>query len=168
MKYPRRTQEILIVLYALDDLGGIRTRREVIDHISLNRWYEIAGDDLVPTRTSNEPRYRIDLAWARKDAVLGECVNNSERNSWELSRDGKKVLENVCYLFRSGELDIGCLEFLSIFIKRMIVPGFQPKATDRKRNTTHASILDMIKRAQRNSSISSEIASGDMVTEFPG
>jgi hypothetical protein len=134
MKYfSRRGQESLLVLYALVDLGRICARQEVIDHISRARWYEIIGEDLAPTRTSREARYRIDLAWARKDCVLRDYIGNFERNAWELNRRGRDTLDRAFEMFRSGKWDIGNCEFFTLAFKRIAVPGYESKAGDKKR-----------------------------------
>jgi len=140
----RRGQEVLLVLYALMDLGGIHGRQEVVDHISGKRWYEIIAEDLVPTRTSREARYRIDLAWARKDSVLAEYVNNLERNAWELNRLGREVIDRVFAKFRSGEWDIGRCEYLTLEFKQVAVPGYQIKPGDRKRLSCGDPLSDYI------------------------
>ncbi|HTB81901.1 MAG TPA: hypothetical protein VK717_13540 [Opitutaceae bacterium] len=131
--HSRRGQEMLLVLYALAELGGIRRRQEVVDHISGQRWYELIGEDLTPTRTSREACYRIDLAWARKDGVLRESINNFERDSWELNRHGREVMDEVTGNFRSGHWDISRCEFFTAKFKRLIVPAYEAKPTDRKR-----------------------------------
>jgi hypothetical protein len=131
--HSRRGQEMFLVLYALAELRGIHQRQEVIDYISGQRWYELIGEDLVPTRTSREARYRIDLAWARKDYVLRERINNFEHDSWELNRRGREAVDEVTGNFRSGHWDIGRCEFFTAKFKRLIVPAYEAKPTDRKR-----------------------------------
>lgn len=131
---------MVLILYALADLGGIRGRQEVIDHISRSRWYEVIGEDLAPTRTSIEARYRIDLAWARKDGVLKNFIENLERNAWELNRKGRDVLDRTFERFRSGKFDIGRCEFFTISFKRIAVPNYNPQPHDRKRVSRSESI----------------------------
>lgn len=126
------------MLFALDDLGGDNTRRAVIDHISKEGWYEVTADDLAPTATSLESRYRIDLAWARKDAVLRDCINNLERNAWGLSRRGHDVLDRWIAAFRCGRLDLRQCEFFSLKLKQRIDPRFEPSLNDRQRSRAPA------------------------------
>jgi hypothetical protein len=137
----RRGQEVFLVVYALSELGGINGRREVIDHISGQRWYEVIGEDLTPTATSIEARYRIDLAWARKDGVLRELINNLERNAWELSRRGRDQLDLWIARFRSGIWDLHRCEYFAVPLKRKIDASYEPLATDRRRDHT-ASVFE--------------------------
>ena len=131
--HSRRGQEMFLVLYALADLRSICRRQEVIDHISNQRWYELIGEDLVPTLTSREARYRIDLAWARKDCVIRESINNFERDSWELNRRGRDFVDTVTENFCSSHWEIGRCEFFTAKFKRLIVPAYEAMPTDRKR-----------------------------------
>ncbi len=122
------------MLYALDEMGGIRERREVVDFISSQRWYNVIGYDLTPTATTNEARYRIDLAWARKDGVIGEWINNDDDNAWELNRVGRDELKRRIASYQSGERDLRKCEFFSLTFKQRIQPGHEPRMTDRKRD----------------------------------
>jgi hypothetical protein len=134
--HSRRGQEMFLVLFALAEFWGIHRRQEIIDYISSRHWYELIGEDLTPTRTSREARYRIDLAWARKDYVLRERINNFEHDSWELNRQGRETVDEVTRNFRSGHWDIGRCEFFTAKFKRLIVPAYEVKPTDRKRITS--------------------------------
>jgi hypothetical protein len=87
----------------------------------------------VPTRTSREARYRIDLAWARKDCVLADYINNFDKNSWELNRKGRDVLDRTFERFRSGKFTIGQCEFFTIAFKRIAVPSYESSKEDKKR-----------------------------------
>ena len=124
---------MILVLQALRDMGGINRRRQVIDFISKKRWYQIIGDDLAPTTTSIEPRYRIGLAWARKDCVLKNYIENFERDSWELNRDGRFALDELMLKFQSNVWNIRQCEYLTTKFKSILVPGFEPSDKDRKR-----------------------------------
>ena len=126
------------MLFALNDRGGINTRREVIDHISSQRWIELIGEDLRPTATSVEARYRIDLAWARKDGELQGLINNFERDAWELNRDGHDLLDKWIALFRAGKIDLHHCEMLSTALKRRIDPDYKPSLSNRERNRSIA------------------------------
>jgi hypothetical protein len=131
--FSRRGQEVILVLFALHEMGGIQRRRDVIDYISAHRWYEVIDEDLVPTRTSKEARYRIDLAWARKDSVLRDYVNNFERDAWELNRQGRDGLEKAIAAFRSGSWELGQCPFFTLGFKQIIDPTHEVKSTDKRR-----------------------------------
>jgi hypothetical protein len=111
--YSNRRQGIILVLYALRELCGSCSKREVLRFIQNARLYEIKRHDLPPYAYHAEPKYHTLLAWARKDALIGGwLIETTEQNDWQLSRAGRDELENVLRQFRSGELTVRQLLFV--------------------------------------------------------
>jgi hypothetical protein len=131
--HSRRGQEVFLVLFALSEMGGIQDRQAVLDFITNQEWYELVSDDLIPTSTTREARYRIDLAWARKDGVLADYINNFERNSWELNREGRDFIDEALNNFQSGKWDLGKCAIFTLKFKHRIFPRFESRASDVRR-----------------------------------
>jgi hypothetical protein len=68
--FNRRGQEVVMVLYALRELGGIRTKQEVLSFIRSHRLYAIQPTDKAMYEGQHEWKSDTLLCWARKDAVM--------------------------------------------------------------------------------------------------
>jgi hypothetical protein len=80
----RRGQEVVMVLYALRELGGIRTKQEVLSFIRRHRFYAIQPQDKATYESHREWKADSLLCWARKDAVmdnLGWMFQHDEKDS---------------------------------------------------------------------------------------
>src|SRR5260221_12071593 len=125
--YSNRGQGVILVLYALRELAGACTKQEVLRFISSAGFYDITRHDLPPYDNQSEPRYHTLLAWARKDALIrGWLVDTAERDAWQLSRAGRRVLEGTCERYSSGALrGRKCYPWTPKF-KKLMHPAFQP------------------------------------------
>ena len=74
-----RGQCAIMLVAALHEryvIDGIRnsTKQEVVQFISLNRWFDVQDEDRTPypshEQLSREPRWHTLIAWARKDGVI--------------------------------------------------------------------------------------------------
>lgn len=129
--YSSRGQGVLLVLYALRDLAGACSKREVLRFIQNADFYEITRHDLPPYENQHEPRYHTLLAWARKDALIANwLIETTERDSWQLSRDGHALLEKVIERFRSGQLSVCKCYLWTPRFKKVVDPKYEPSRCD--------------------------------------
>ena len=105
--YSRRGQEVVLVLYALQQLGGIRSKQEVLRFIREKRFYDLQEEDMKRYDGHNEWIGDTLLCFARKDAVENEWMfDHDENDSWELTRPGHGALDRLITRFRSGSAEI--------------------------------------------------------------
>jgi hypothetical protein len=132
--YSNRGQGVFLVLYSLRELGGVCAKREVLWFIQDADLYEITRHDLPPYNNQNEPRYHTLLAWARKDALMmGWLVDTKEKDAWQLSRDGRDVLDRATARYRRHELRVCECYLWTPKFKRQIDSTYEPSAADRVR-----------------------------------
>src|SRR5579862_9752936 len=100
--YSNRGQGVFLVLYALWELRGACTKREVLAFIQDGELYEITRHDLPPYEHQSEPRYHTLLAWARKDCLLSDwLINTPERDAWQIARAGREILDRTVGHYRT-------------------------------------------------------------------
>src|SRR5260221_4307584 len=105
--YSNTGQGFFLVLYALRELSGPCTKREVLIFLQDGEIYDITRHDLPPYKSQNEPKYHTLLCWARKDAVEREWILDTvERDAWQLARLGRALLERTISRFRGGDLSV--------------------------------------------------------------
>ena len=132
--YGNRGQGVFLVLYSLRELGGACTKREVLRFIQDADLYEITRHDLPAYENQNEPRYHTLLAWARKDAlVMGWLIDTKERDAWQLSRDGRDILDRTSLRFQNGNLRVRECYLWTPKFKRQTDPSYEPSSQDRVR-----------------------------------
>lgn len=131
-----RGQCIILLIAALKDAGVSLSRREATDFIADHRWFDLQPEDWQPypsQKTAREARWKTLIAWARKDAVLRDFVNDYEHNSWSLSRNGHRVWEGVSNKFTRGEVDVTQGYLWSPVFKRKLRPDYMPSEKDARR-----------------------------------
>ena len=132
--YSNRGQGVFLVLYALRELCGACTKREVLRFIQDADFYEITRHDLPPYPGQNEPQYHTLLAWARKDALI-KCwiVDTSERDAWQLSAMGRTLLDKTISRYRKEELLVKECYLWTPKFKKLIDPVYVPSSDDARR-----------------------------------
>lgn len=131
--FKSRGQGMVLVMQALDELGGSNTKQEVVDYINRSGYYDVTKHDLEPYENQNEPKYHTLLAWARKDCVLRDAILNNERDAWALSRSGRSQLGMIRLRFHSQEWDVRRCYLWTPKFKRKLVPTYEPSGADAKR-----------------------------------
>jgi hypothetical protein len=135
----KRWQEVFLVLYALEDMGATRTKREVLNHIRTEGWYAYNVDDLDKYSGQNDYKYQTTLAWARKDAVIRELfIDPDGKDQWEISRKGRELLKLRISCFRERDitktmLDVGQCYLWTKRFRTIIDPLYTPSPKDAKR-----------------------------------
>lgn len=132
--YSRRGQEIVMVLYALRTLGAIHTKEEVLRFVREHHFYDLQPGDKCSYDGKREWKADTLLCWGRKDAVMGEWMfDHDEKDSWELTREGYRALEEIIARFRSGRWEVHkCFLWRQEF-KKIVDPGYIPSARDETR-----------------------------------
>jgi len=131
--YSNRGQGVFLVLYSLRELGGVCSKQDVIAFIGDAELYEITRHDLPPYENQNEPRYHTLLAWARKDALMmGWLIETRERDAWQLSREGRNILDRTIQRYRNGGLRARECYWTPKF-KTQVDPSYEPSPADRVR-----------------------------------
>jgi hypothetical protein len=86
---------VLPILRALERLGGSGTPREVLDVVAADLRDQLKPVDLAPINSDpTMPRWRKAAQWCRYDMVnQGLLRNGSPRGVWEISEQGRRLLE---------------------------------------------------------------------------
>jgi hypothetical protein len=99
----RRGRMMLVLLASLEHLGGRSTKEKVLSFIDRNRFLHLSERDIDYTKTSTEPRWKNELAWAKKDALEHRYLRRgSPHGVWELSDKGIERLIQYRERLRSG------------------------------------------------------------------
>ena len=134
--YSSRGQCVILILYALRELGSQHSKKEVLRFIQDARLYQVIPDyDLPPYANKNEARYQTLLAWARKDAFETDwLVQTDERDAWQISRLGRAVLEkNLQRFLTGGDLDVRKCYLWTPKFKKLVHPSYEPSNEDAER-----------------------------------
>ena len=129
----RRSQEVVLVLYALRELGGIRTKQEVLRFIRENRFYAIQPEDTESYDGQNEWKSDTLLCWGRKDAVmdnLGWMFRHDEKASWDITRPGLEALEKIFQRLRRKKWAIHRCYMWRPEFKKIADPNYEPSTND--------------------------------------
>lgn len=94
--YSTDWQHLVCLLFALDQLGaGGHRRRDVCEFIHEVGYLKLTREDVLPYPTQTEPSWQTDIAYARKIGVIMGIIGYEERDSWELVRDGRDILNKI-------------------------------------------------------------------------
>ena len=132
-------QAVIMLMSALSDLGGIRSKREVIRYIARENFFQLAAEDIppYPSVVTREPRWHTLIAFARKDCVVdGWFAGHDENDSWEITRDGLAKLDEWRNFFRTGRWDVRRCYIWRSGLKRRFQPDYQPSIKDTPRPKT--------------------------------
>lgn len=128
--YSRRWQEMILVLYALNEMSGFQRKRDVLEWIEEHRLINPCFMGRNRYESCSEPKYRTLLCWGRKDNVIRGLLFNEERDCWGVTRDGRTVVEKIMRLGVEGELQIHRCFLWSVNFKRIINPAYAPSKRD--------------------------------------
>ena len=134
--YSTRAQMIMILLAAMQELKGGRSKQEVIAEIEVRGWFDKGPDDNTPfpSAPSKEARWKTTVAFGRKDCYEEELFIRDEiRNSWQISKSGINSFIERKGLFASGQLDCRKCYMWSARFKQHIVSSYVPSKEDSDR-----------------------------------
>ena len=132
--YSKEGQAVLLVFYAPRELGGVCTKQEVLRLMEDSEFYDVSHHDLPPYENQAEPRYHTLLGWARFDAAQSGWLLNAEQwDAWQLSREGRDILDRTLQRYRTGELKVRMWYLWTAKFKKQIDPTYQPSTEDRVR-----------------------------------
>ena len=127
----RRYQEMVLVLFALNTMGAIRSKQEVLRFIRSQGWLAATPEDRGNYDGCREPKSSTLLCYARKDAVETELMfDHDENDHWEITREGQRFLENEAHRFRSKAQRVYCCFMWTPRFKAIIDPGYMPLGKD--------------------------------------
>lgn len=106
----QKEQKWLVLLYALNELGGGGQRSTVLHHINdCAYWYKNDKNDIL-RHTRNEMAWRNDFSFERQHLVEQDYMKTGGKGNWEITEKGKRHLsvliekaknqtsgENNCY-----------------------------------------------------------------------
>jgi hypothetical protein len=132
--YSRRSQEVVMVLYSLRALSSIHSKEEVLRFVREHRFYAIQHGDKASYESKREWKSDTLLCYARKDAVQEAWMfNHDEKDSWQIDRDGLKVLDEIIGRFRTKLWDVRkCFMWRPEF-KSIIDPSYVQSSLDSPR-----------------------------------
>lgn len=126
----KRTQEILMLTMALQQLGGGGSKRETLRFIERRGWYVTCRSDFEQCGSAGDFKFENSLAWARKDAVAHGIVSDKHRDFWRLLERGSKLLVVATEKFASEAWDVSKCYLWSEELKRLYCPAFEPSERD--------------------------------------
>ena len=84
----------LVLLFAIDKLGGSATKRAVLDWIETEEIHVVNSSETHMVR-SHEPAWRNNLAWDRDKLVKRGALANIARDDWRLTESGRAYLTEL-------------------------------------------------------------------------
>lgn len=129
----------MLLFYALHRTGG-GTRQDTVDYIADEGWFFHANEDYrpYPLAGTNEPRWRILIAYGRKDAAdAGRLFTGDQYyDNWELTRDGVEEFKELRSAFLRGKGDVAKGYIWTPAFKRLLDPSYSPTSADKPRPRT--------------------------------
>lgn len=96
MKITLFKEKSFSILMSLIDIGESGSKKAVLDNISEKGYLNLDDVDLKVKQNRNELHWRNDLAYIRKRLVTENYLNGTEKNNWEITKDGKNYLITLC------------------------------------------------------------------------
>src|SRR5260370_30381683 len=125
--FSRRGQEVLMVLYALRELGAIHSKEDVLGFVRQNRFYELLPEDKESYDSKHEWKSDTLLCFARQDAVANDLMfDHDEKDSWEITRRGLQALDEVIGQFRTQRYAVQRCFMWTPEFKKIIDPTYIP------------------------------------------
>jgi predicted HNH restriction endonuclease len=85
-----------LILFALNTLGRVSTKKEVLDHIEINGWIKLSNQDIAILGSRNEPKWRNELAFVRQHLVSdGILSSTASHGKWEMTAAGEVYFNDV-------------------------------------------------------------------------
>lgn len=127
----------MLLFYALHNTGG-STRQDTVDYIAQEGWFVHADEDNKPYPFAghNEPRWRVLIAFGRKDAYDRDRLFRNQRDHWELNRQGADEFRAVLSHFKSGKGDVAKGYLWTPRFKKLLDPSYAPTSADAPRPKT--------------------------------
>ncbi len=123
-------------MYVKDGMGTV-TKRQAIQRIKMNQWFDIRDEDLEPYPSqrllSGEPRWHTLIAWERKDSVLRDFISYEARDSWGLTRTGREVFERFHEHCIAGRKPVSHCFLWSVHFKKFVKPDYVASEKDKQR-----------------------------------
>ena len=132
--YTEQIQRLICLLFVLEEMPRRPARKqEVIEYIRERHYLDIRPEDLESYVTQTEPRWNTDIAFRRKDGVELELLFNNQRDCWEPTRDGVRVLEKVKRMCLMKEFDVRECYLWTKHLKKNLDPSYEPTSADKPR-----------------------------------
>jgi hypothetical protein len=130
-----RGQCLVMLLAALEDLRGVVSKREAIDYIAQQHFFDVQDDDRLPypSALNREPRWHCLIAWARKDGAIRGWVFDDERDSWGVTREGRNAFNNALISFHDKKWTPAECYLWTVGFKRRMCSGYAPAADEASR-----------------------------------
>lgn len=127
-----RGQQVILLLYVLAKLEGLRPKEVVYAYIKTQSFYDLTEDDLEACRSTGQARWKVQLAYARKDAHQRRWLQDC-RHEWGLSAEGEQQLCKCIEKFRRKEWDVARCYLWTPKFKGIIDPDYTPSEKDSRR-----------------------------------
>ena len=132
--YTEQIQRLICLLFVLEEMPRRPARKqEVIEYIRERHYLDIRPEDLESYVTQTEPQWNTDIAFRRKDGVELELLFNNQRDCWEPTRDGIRVLEKVKRMCLMKEFDVRECYLWTKHLKKNLDPSYEPTSADKPR-----------------------------------
>lgn len=83
----------LVLLYAMEELGGGGRRQAVLQHINDHRyWYKNDTNDTAGATRPSESKWRNNFSYERQHLVSDGCMQSGGDGNWRITEKGKACL----------------------------------------------------------------------------
>jgi len=107
-------QRRLLVLLAVEALGGEGSKKAALDFIARQGLVELDSRDREELPTRSELRWRNELAYARGELVTEGHLSGARHNVWALTAAGSVELDRLCGEAQAHLIRGRSLEWLSV------------------------------------------------------
>lgn len=130
MEYDVDWQHMVVLIHALNELGAVPTKDDAIRYIQRGGFLHLRPGDLAPYESQQEASWITDIAWARKDAVIMQLVDDIEWNSWDILPAGRTWIEGILSRGRRDELEVNRCFLWSVSFRKFVSPSYVPSILD--------------------------------------
>lgn len=82
----------LVLLYAINELGGTATKDEVLNYINNKGYWQKNDDNDINQNGRNELKWRNEFAFERSHLVKEDCIDNLGRDEWKITPKGEDLI----------------------------------------------------------------------------
>lgn len=82
----------LVLLYAIEELGGTATKEKVLNHINDKGYWQKNDNNDISQRGRKELKWRNEFAFERSHLVKEGCIYNWDRDEWSITPKGERLI----------------------------------------------------------------------------
>lgn len=100
------SQQQLLVLFAVEALGGEATKREALDYLEAQGVLRLTPDLMVWLESRKEIKWRNKLAYGRQESVQNGLLSAETKDRWVITAEGRRALDKMAEEACSASIDL--------------------------------------------------------------